>query len=277
MIRRMTASHEQEYVLGTHDDELVRLGFQHRVWSEQAYSIWERAGFAPGQSLLDLGCGPGFAAFDLAQIVGQTGRIIAVDASARFIGHLKVQQAARGVQNIDARVLDAHQVDLPPNSIDGAYMRWVLCFVSDPAAVVANVARALRPGGVLAVQDYHNYKAITLGPRSDVFDRTIAVVEQAWRLRGGDPDVVGRLPAIVERCGLRVRELRPILRVARPGSLLWHWPTTFFRNFLPTLVQMGLLTATDREAFESEWAARSADRNTFFCTPPVYDLIAVKS
>jgi len=271
------ATAEHEYVLGTDDQELVRLEFQHRAWSEQAFAIWERAGFAPGQTVLDVGCGPGYASFDLARLVGPQGRVIAVDASARFIEHLKSQQRVRDVTNVDARVCDVQRLDLPESSIDAAYARWVLCFVPNPEAVVAGVAAALRPGGVFAVQDYFNYRAIRLAPAGPALEGVVRAVEQSWRLSGGDPDVAGRLPAMMARCGLSAREIRPILRVARPGSALWNWPTTFFRNFVPKLVEMGLLSAAEQAAFEAEWSAASADPHAFFCTPPVYDMVAVKT
>jgi len=272
----MPSKDEREYVLGTNDEELVRLGFQHRVWGEYAYAIWERARFAPGQTILDVGCGPGFATLDLARIVGSTGRVIAVDESSRFLDYLNGQLRAQGVNNVETRLADVQSLRLPAASIDAAYARWVLCFVRDPRAVVAAVAAALRPGGVLAVQDYFNYRAVTLAPRSAIFAKVIDAVEQSWRVHGGDPDVASRLPGIVRECGLDLREVRPISRVARPGSALWDWPTTFFRNYVPVLVGMGLLTASDQTAFEEDWARRSNDPDTFFCTPPVYDVIAVK-
>lgn len=270
-------SHEKdEYVLGTGDDELVRLGYQHRVWGEQAFAIWERAGFAPGQTILDVGCGPGFGTLDLSRIVTATGRIIAVDASQRYLDHLQAQLKAQGIANVETRLADVMELDLPPNSIDGSYARWVLCFVRDPAVVVAAVARALRPGGVFAVQDYFNYQALTLAPRSEIFEHVIKAVVKRWRLTGGDPDLAGRLPEIFAYCGMEVRDIRGITRVARPGTALWNWPTTFFRNFVPTLVEAGLVTKKEHKDFDAEWARRSKDPNTFFCTPPMYDVIAVK-
>lgn len=270
-------SHEKnEYVLGTGDDELVRLGFQHRVWGEQAFAIWERAGFAPGQSILDVGCGPGFGTLDLSRIVTATGRVIAVDSSQRYLDHLQAQLKAQAVTNVETRLADVAALDLPPNSVDGAYARWVLCFVRDPAAVVDTVVSALRPGGVFAVQDYFNYQAIALAPRSEIFEHIIKAVVKRWRLTGGDPDVAGRLPEIFSHCGMEVREIRGIARIARPGTSLWNWPTTFFRNFVPTLVEAGLVSKEEHEAFDAEWNRRSKDPNTFFCTPPMYDVIAVK-
>ena len=271
------ATPEREYVLGTHDAELVRLGFQHRVWSAQAFACWERAGFGPRQTLLDVGCGPGYAALDLAQLVGPGGRVIAVDVSARFIDYFKTQLTSAGATNIEARLVDVEHLDLPAASIDGAYARSVLCFVADPEAVIAGVARALKPGAVFAVQDYHNYHALTLAPRSPIFDRVVEAVDASWRQRGGDPDIAGRLPAIMARHGLAVREITPITRVARPGSALWNWPATFFVNYVPILVEMGLLSADDQRVFESEWSARSKDPHTFLVTPPMYDIIAVKA
>jgi len=64
---------EKDYILGTHDDEVERLGLQHRVWRPRASDAWRRAGFTTGWKILDIGSGPGLATVDLAQIVGPTG------------------------------------------------------------------------------------------------------------------------------------------------------------------------------------------------------------
>jgi len=272
----MAQREKDAYVLGTGDDELGRLGFQHRVWGEQAFSIWERAGFAPGHTVLDVGCGPGFGTLDLARIVTSTGRIIAVDASQRYLDYLNSQIKGQSLGHIETRLGDVTALDLPPDSIDGAYARWVLCFVSNPGAAITAVAKALRPGGVFAVQDYFNYQAITLAPRSEIFQRIIDAVLKRWRLTGGDPDFAGHLPELFSKCGLIVRDIRGITRVARPGTALWNWPASFFRNFVPALVDAGLISGDEQRAFEAEWARRSADPNTFFCSPPLYDVIAYK-
>lgn len=266
-------SQEREYVLGTGPDELARLGFQHRVWSEAAFSAWERAGFGPGQTILDLGCGPGFASFDLAQLVGPAGSVLAIDVSQRFLDWLESQKLARGATNIETRLADVERLDLPPASLDGAYARWVLCWLQNPQAAVAAVARALRRGGCLVVQDYFNYETLTLAPKSRAFGRVIEAVAASYRQTGGDPDVGGQVPRWMRESGLEVVEIRPLSRIARPGSALWQWPTTFFRNYVPRLVEMGLLTPEEQRAFEEEWAQRSRDPDTFFVTPPMVEII----
>lgn len=269
-------SDERDYILGTHDAELERLGLQHALWSEQAHSLWQRAGFRPGQTIADVGCGPGFATLDLARLIGPSGRVIAIDESQRFVSHLQAQQKAQAVANVEARVGDVCKLDLSARSVDGAYIRWVLCWVSDPEAVIAGLARAIRPGGVIAVQDYFNYLSLTLAPRSEAFSKIVQGVGASQRASGGDPDLCGRVPAWLLKHGFEVREITPILRVARPGDALWQWPDTFFRNYVPRMVQMGFLSESDQAAFDADWQRRSNDPATYFVTPPVFDIVGVR-
>ena len=229
---------EQEYVLGTNRDELVRLGLQHQLWAAPAADAWERAGFGPGKKLLDVGCGPGYATLDLAARVGTQGRVLAIDISKRFISHLQSQIRARGLTRITAALGHVERLTLPKAAFDGAYARWVLCFVENPDAVVSGVARALKKGGAFVIQDYLNYEGVLIGPNCEVFRRFFKMVAQSWRRRGGNPDIGAEIPDILARHGFEVREIKPLLRVARPGSPLWKWPETFFENYLPVLAEL---------------------------------------
>ena len=265
-----------EYVLTTSDAELERLGFQHRVWSASAMALWERAGVRPGCSVLDVGCGPGYAAFDLAQLVGREGRVVGVDQSERFIESLRAERQTRGLPQIEARVGDVQDFEIEASAFDQAWIRWVLCFVPDPAAVVTRVHRALKPGGMFAIHDYFSYETVALGPKAEAFDHVIAAVAKSFRAGGGDPDVGGRLPGLLERAGFEVLELNPIVRIARPGSLLWQWPVTFFRLFLTVLEVGRYITADEAQAFRDVTAQRERDGEGFLMTPPVVEILARK-
>jgi SAM-dependent methyltransferase len=271
-----TPLEEHEYLLGTDDEELVRLGFQHQLWAEPTARLWERAGFGPGDTLLDVGCGPGYASFDLAQRVGSSGRVIGVDVSRRFIGHLQGQARAQGISTVEARQADVERLELPEGSIDGAFARWVLCFTVDPEATVRGVAGALRPGGSFAVLDYCHYRAFTVAPQSAAIDRVIRATDASMRARGGDPDIGRRLPELFQRHGLEVTYLAPLVRVARPGSALWKWPETFFATYLQTLVEMALLSETEAAEFRDEWRRLSADPAAFLFTPTMIEIVGVK-
>lgn len=267
---------EQAYVLGTGDDELARLGFQHRLWAEYAFALWERAGFGPGQTLLDLGCGPGYAAMDLAALVGPGGRVIAVDNSRRFLQHLQSVCSATRVAQVETKLADVQDMGLAPASLDGAFVRWVLCFVEDPVKVIRQVADALRPGATFAIMDYVDYLALALSPQSPAMERVARAVAESWRRRGGDCNIVIRLPGMLRNAGLEIRDVRPISRVARPGSALWGWPESFFRTYVPYLVEEGLLTREDQTEFQSDWSAARKNPAAFFLTPTVCDIVAVK-
>src|SRR5436190_19744035 len=106
----MTERMEKDYILGTHDAELERLGLQHRIWSEYAFALWERAGFRPGQTILDVGCGPGYATIDLARLLGPSTRIVAIDESQRFLSFLNAQKQAAALDTIQTRLGDVQQL-----------------------------------------------------------------------------------------------------------------------------------------------------------------------
>src|SRR5580700_6817195 len=119
---------EKPYVFGTHSAELERLGLQHRVWRPDVTDAWRRAGFTTGQTILDLGSGPGFLSMDLAEIVGPAGRVIALDRSGDFLNYLDAQATKNGLQNISTHCVNLDEEEIPSAQLDGAYARWLFAF-----------------------------------------------------------------------------------------------------------------------------------------------------
>ena len=66
----MSTTAECDYLLGTNDEELRRLQAQHNTWQAETTDLWDRAAFRAGQTILDLGCGPGFTSLELGERVG---------------------------------------------------------------------------------------------------------------------------------------------------------------------------------------------------------------
>jgi len=266
----------KEYALGTHDAEVVRLGVQHKLWSASAFAIWERAGIAVGKTVLDIGCGPGYTSYDLAGLVAPKGKVIAIDESTRFIDHLKERLTIDRHVPIEPRVGDVQKLDLSDASIDAAYQRWVLCFVREPEAVIRGVAKALKPGGVFAIQEYMHYEGVLLSPQAPAFVRFMKIVSNAWNEHGGDTQVGLKLPGLLAKHGLSPVEIRPLHRIARPDSPLWRWPAIFIENYAPKLVEEGRLTSQEHNALVHEWEERTNNPNAFFCSPPMVDILAIK-
>ncbi len=264
------------YILGSGDIELDRLGKQHETWQVTTANLWRSAGFGAGQRILDLGCGPGFTSFELSERVGPKGRVIAMDKSERFIKVLGSWCEERGVTNIDARLGDAYSINVEPRSLNGVFVRWLLCFLPDTSRIIKAAADALAPGGQLAVMDYFHYLGIHCFPSSDIFARVFHKIYQSFADSGGDLDVGGKLPRLMHEAGLEVTHIEPIIHTARPGNDIWQWVHEFQSIYLPQLVDKGYLSPEDIAANERDWRERAADPASFFLSPPMLGVIARK-
>src|SRR5438105_14062770 len=109
----MTQSKERDYVLGTHDQELERLGVQHRAWRPVVAVCWKKAGVTVGSRVLDVGAGPGYATVDLAGIIGHIGRVVAVERSSNFVKAIKSAIQARSLSNDNVHELDWMKAPVP--------------------------------------------------------------------------------------------------------------------------------------------------------------------
>lgn len=282
---------ERDYVLGTHDDEILRLGLQHRVWRPRVLDAWRRAGFTLGQTILDVGSGPGYAAIDLAEIVGPVGRVIAIERSRRFLDVLHAFQTQRELANISPIELDLDEQSLPlllgadtskggasggEGLADGAWCRWVLCFVKHPREVLAKVAANLRPGGAFVLHEYFDYSTYRLAPRCPELEEFVAAVMQSWRSQGGEPDIALNIPQWLTQLGFRIQSLTPIVEVAAPGSFVWHWPRSFIEVGLRRLVDLGLFTPERAAEILAAVAKAEQTPGTLLFTPALLEIVAVK-
>lgn len=264
------------YLLGSGDLELDRLARQHDVWRGTTEKLWQAANFGPGQRILDLGCGPGFASFELSERTGPGGQIIAMDSSERFVGVLKSWCKERGVSNIDARLGDAYSPGIEPGSLDGIFIRWLLCFLPDTQRIIRAAADALTPGGQIVTLDYFHYLSIQCFPSSEIFSRVFRRIYQSFQDAGGDLDVGGKLPGQMQDAGLEILHLQPVIEAVRPGSAIWQWVRAFQKGYLPQLVEKGYLSAEDLVANDRDWLMRSEDPASFFLSPPMLGIVARK-
>jgi arsenite methyltransferase len=108
-------------------------------------------GAAPGERVLDVGCGPGFYVRELLDEVGPAGAVTGVDGSAAMLG-LAGRRVA-GHANAELHVGDALAVPVSSGAFDAALCVQVLEYVPDAPAALAELHRALRPGGRLVVWD----------------------------------------------------------------------------------------------------------------------------
>src|SRR5215216_5846058 len=254
-------SMEKEYVLGTHDKELGRLGLQHRVWRPVVLDCWRRAGITVAKRVLDVGAGPGYATVDLAEIVGPEGDVVALERSQNFTRALKAACGARSLTNVKIHEIDLMTDDLPAAAYDFAWCRWVLSFVSDPALLMGKLAGVMPPRSFSIFYEYAHYETWRFVPRLPMQERFREHVIATWRESGGEPDGAARLPELLAASGFVIRSARPHTFCLRPGDYMWQWPATFVETYLTRLMEMGRIDQKFAAAVRSDFARAEADPN----------------
>ncbi len=266
-----------DYILGTEEEELRRLGLQHAVWRPRATDAWKRAGFTAGNHIIDVGCGPGYATLDLLDVVGNTGRVTALERSPRFIEHLTGRLKQANAHNVDLVELDLDKGQLPEATADGAWCRWVIAFVLDPRSLVCSIRGMLRPGAAIVIHEYFAYATCRLIPRDSDFEDFIETVKTSWRATGGEPDIALDLLQWLPAEGFAIEDVRPIIDVVTPADFIWQWPSTFFDIGAERLVDLGYMTS-DKAARVKEAVRRTAaDSDGRMITPGVLEIIARRS
>lgn len=267
---------ERDYVLGTHDDEIYRLGFQHRVWRPRALDAWTRARIGDGAKVIDFGAGPGFATMDLAEIVGPTGAVYALERSRRFLDTLEAQAHARGLTQVKAFEVDFEADAIPVKDADAAWVRWVLAFLPRPKAALQKLVDAVRPGGALVIHEYIDYQTWRLAPRAPNFERFVDEVVANWRASGGEPDVARDLPAWLTEMGLKLESFKPYVDVVSKDDNVWRWPIGFFDIHIDRLLELNRITPQLAQDMRDEFARVSQQPGTLMVTPLVLEIIARK-
>lgn len=120
------------------------------AWSEASRPLLEPAGITTGEKVVDLGCGPGFTALELANRVGATGHVHGVELNADFVAYGQSAAKARGLENsVTFHQVCDHKLPIADQSIDCVVAKNVFTYVDDPLLSCSECYRILRPGGRL--------------------------------------------------------------------------------------------------------------------------------
>ncbi|OHV36608.1 MULTISPECIES: methyltransferase domain-containing protein [Pseudofrankia] len=192
------------YALHGGEADAHRLATQSRALEPGTEAFLTGLGLGPGWRCLDVGCGHGQVSVLLAGRVRPGGRIVGVDgdpASLRVARHNAAQVGARvAFLNADAGGLPAAR-----GRFDLAYCRLLLGHLADPMETLRAMATAVRPGGVVAVEDVY-FTVPTTPPPDDappeVLTELIELLTMTIRAQGGDPQIGPRLPALFSAVGL---------------------------------------------------------------------------
>jgi SAM-dependent methyltransferase len=189
-----------QYGSGIGEDELARLEAQGAAMATATRMIFAQAGIRPGMRVLDLGCGAGDASFVAADLVGPGGSVVGVDRSPGALARARLRAAQRGLDWV--RFVEGDLQDPAPGGpFDAIVERLVLMWVPDPAALLRQQARALRPGG-LVVPIEVDVSTMRWLPATPLGTQVRSWLVEAFA-KAGIATLGPQLRAIVQQAGLR--------------------------------------------------------------------------
>jgi ubiquinone/menaquinone biosynthesis C-methylase UbiE len=211
-------------------------------------------GAAPGRRILDVGCGLGDDAAALAGLVAPGGSVVGVDGSGAMIESARDRHGA--VAGLSFEVADAAALPFDDASFDACRVDRVLQHVAEPARAVREMARVLRPGGVLVAYD-NDWETLTVDAADRVLTRTIL---NAWCDRFPSGWIGRQLVPLLLQAGLHEVVASPktlVLRDLPTADRLYCYFATAGR-----LADTGLIGREDAGRWSE--SLRAADRDGLF-------------
>jgi arsenite methyltransferase len=185
----------------------------------------------PGERVLDLGCGPGYLAAEIAALVGPGGRVHGIDTSDSMLAIAAARARPPGAAPVELGTGDALAVPLPDGAVDAVVCTQVYEYVDDMPAALAEARRVLAPGGRLVVLDT-DWDSIVWRSRDDA---RMARVLAAWDEHLAHRDLPRLLPQLLREAGFALADARivPILNVGHRRATYSGGMMELIAGFVP--------------------------------------------
>jgi ubiquinone/menaquinone biosynthesis C-methylase UbiE len=136
------------------DFKFMSVGYKFRDLRLPRKNILKEVGIKPGFHVLDYGCGPGGYIPSLAELVGESGKVYALDIHPLAIQKVQDIASKKQLANVETILSDC-QTGLPDHSLDVVLLYDIFHHLSDPDVVLKELHRVLKPDGILSFSDHH--------------------------------------------------------------------------------------------------------------------------
>jgi len=222
-----------------------------------------------GARVLEVGCGTGVVLRDLAALVGRRGSVVSVDPSLTILKLARTLCRAGPGGRITLRHGDGAKLPFGAGRFDLALAITVILHVADPLRVVQEMARLVKRGGSVGLQDQDFGMVAVTHPDRALTERIMR--EVAARIYE-EPYSGRRLPALLREAGLtRVRLLTDVFQ----DTTLEPWTKTFLERRAESAVRFGLVDAGTAQSWLDGFTVLVA-RGAFVLTMNYYGAVGVK-
>ncbi len=261
------------YLLGARRRERARLRHQASIWDPTALALFDRLKVRRGWRVLEIGPGQGSLHAELRRRV--RGPVDAIEPSATFAAGIRALRKRDGLG--DGHLWQCHLIDapLPKNAYDLIFARWVFLFLPDVSAHLRKLVTALKPGGLIAIEDYSRW-TLRMVPEPPEWDNFLEADAAFFASQGGDVNIGAHLPELFRKSGLDVIDITPTTKYGRPGTPEWEWLTTYFLGVLARMAAFRPFTPKQAASLRRRWLNAGRDRTSLLISPTVLDVVGRK-
>lgn len=259
------------YALGSSIGESARLQRQAEELAPDSAALLDRIGLRPGDSAIDLGCGPRGVIDLLAERVAPGGRVVGFDANPSHVEMASELVIRRGLRDVEVVCGDARHTGFESGSFDLVHARTLLITVPQPAEVLREMVRLARPGGWVAGLEPDTEAAICYPPHP-AFDRLCEIFAIAFSRNGADPHFGRRMAELYRQAGLTDVTVEVRAGVYPAGHSRRTIRADLVRSMRPQIIEMGL--ADQHELEELDTATRKHLENPDVLVMPALHFLA---
>jgi ubiquinone/menaquinone biosynthesis C-methylase UbiE len=233
--------------------------------------LFELAGLRPGMRCVDLGCGSGDVTLDMAALAGPAGWVTGIDADQAKLELAQEMARERGVANVVFEAADINHWS-GRSEYDFVYCRFVLQHLARPVDLLRRMWDAVRPGGVLAVEDA-DLEGLFCDPDNAGFSFCRRMYAEVLARNGGDPGCARRLARYFREAGTATPQMRLQQAVSFGGDAK-AMPMLTLEAIADSIVISGLASAAEVTAAIEDLRAFTARPDTLISDPRILQVWA---
>jgi ubiquinone/menaquinone biosynthesis C-methylase UbiE len=255
-----------DYVIRGGVEGRERLRILSRVMQQTTLACLAQAGMKEEMACLEIGCGGGDVAFDMARMTGPLGSVLGTDIDEMVLDLGRGEAADLQLNNVEFRLGDITQSTFAAE-FDLVHARFVLTHLADPAMALGNMRGALRPGGVVVVEDI-DIRGHFSYPESAALARFVELYSEIVRRKGADPNIGPRVPSLLTDAGFENVEMRVVQLAGMVGEVKLMTPITM-QCIGPAVIAGGLASEAEVASLVAELFEFAHSPGTIFSLPRV--------